>query len=146
MLKILIEDLGEGEEEQVIIRCDKLSDDLLRIIYSAKTGERVLFGYSGEEIHRLQPDDAYYFEAVDNRVFLYCFQTVYETKYKLYELEDVLSGGDFLRVSKSVVLNMGKIKSLRPAFSGRFEAVLDNGEKVIISRQYVPELKKKLGL
>ena len=39
-----------------------------------------------------------------------------------------------------------KVKSLSPAFGGRFEAVLDNGEKTIISRQYVSVLKERLGL
>ena len=53
---------------------------------------------------------------------------------------------DFFRASKSIILNLTKIKHLSPAFNGRFEALLDNDEKVIISRQFVPELKRKLGL
>ena len=46
----------------------------------------------------------------------------------------------------SGILNLDKIKSLSPAFGGRFEALLKNGEKTVISRQYVGVLKKKLGL
>ncbi len=45
-----------------------------------------------------------------------------------------------------MVLNLNKIKHLSPAFGGRFEALLENDEKVIISRQYVPGLKERLGL
>jgi DNA-binding LytR/AlgR family response regulator len=37
-----------------------------------------------------------------------------------------------------------KIDHVRPAFNGRFSATLFSGEEVIISRQYVPELKKRL--
>lgn len=44
------------------------------------------------------------------------------------------------------MLNLSKIISLNPALNGRFEAVLDNGERVIISRQYVGSLKKRLGI
>lgn len=51
-----------------------------------------------------------------------------------------------MRASKSMVLNLNKIKHLSPAFGGRFEALLENDEKVIISRQYVPVLKERLGL
>ena len=71
---------------------------------------------------------------------------VYESKQKLYELEESLANSDMLRISKSVMLNLSKIKSLSPALNGRFEAILDNGERVIISRQYVAGLKKRLGI
>ena len=65
---------------------------------------------------------------------------------KLYTLEELLTGTAFMRASMSTILNLDKVKSLSPAFGGRFEAVLDNGEKTIISRQYVPVLKERLGL
>jgi len=50
----------------------------------------------------------------------------------------------FFRCSKSVVVNLMKIEFMKPALNGRFMATLNNNEKVIISRQYVTELKKKL--
>lgn len=50
------------------------------------------------------------------------------------------------RCSKSMVLNAEKIDYILPSFSGRFEAVLENGEKVIVSRQYVADLKRLLGV
>jgi len=53
---------------------------------------------------------------------------------------------DFLRISKSTIVNLSKVKSLTPSLSGRLEAALFNGEKVIISRQYVVGLKTKFGL
>ena len=71
---------------------------------------------------------------------------VYEVKEKLYELETILPVTSFIRSSKSNILNLDKIKSISPAFGGRFEAVLINEEKTIISRQYVPVLKERLGL
>ena len=93
----------------------------------------------------LNPKEIYYFEAVDNKVFAYGEKEVYEMKAKLYELEEDFEGTDFFRASKSSIINLSQIKSLTPAFNGRFEALLYNKEKVIISRQYVSELKKKLG-
>jgi len=69
-----------------------------------------------------------------------------EVREKLYTLEGMLPVESFMRASKSAILNLNKVKSLSPAFGGRFEAVLDNGEKTIISRQYVPVLKERLGL
>lgn len=77
---------------------------------------------------------------------MYLEKEVYETKLRLYELEDTFQGTDFFRASKSCILNLAKVKGLSPAFNGRFEALMRNGEKIIISRQYVPVLKQKLGL
>ena len=94
----------------------------------------------------VEPQEIYYFETVDQKVFVYCKNEVYEIRSRIYELEEMLAGKDFFRASKSVLLNLNVIKSLSPAFNGRFEAVLKNGEHVIISRQYVSLLKEKLGL
>lgn len=52
----------------------------------------------------------------------------------------------FFRASKSTIINISKIESVSPIFYGKFEALLQNGEKIFISRQYVPVFKKKLGL
>ena len=61
-----------------------------------------------EKILQIEPGDVYYFEAVDNRVFLYSDKNVYETRMKLYELERRFAGTDFFRVSKSVILNLAR--------------------------------------
>lgn len=143
-MKILIEEPAAGEEDQIVIRCRRMSRELLALIQSLKTQKPAVVGLDGGDIHRLDPDSIYYFEAVDNKVFIYCREKVFESKYRLYEVEDMFAGGDFLRVSKSVILNLQRIAFLSPAYSGRLEAALDNGEKVIISRQYVPDLKQRL--
>ncbi|MPM59417.1 hypothetical protein SDC9_106259 [bioreactor metagenome] len=145
MLKIIIEEPQNGEEEQIIIRCREVGPELLRIISLLKAQE-ALVAYDGNEIHRIIPSGIYYIEVVENKTFLYGKEKVYESKQKLYELEESLANTEFLRVSKSVILNLSRIKSLSPALSGRFEAFLDNGEKIIISRQYMGDLKKRLGL
>lgn len=88
--------------------------------------------------------DVFYVEAVDNKVFLYTSKTVYETRQKLYELEAILKEMYFLRVSKSLCLNLMKVTAIRPALNGRFTAILQNGEEILISRKYVPDLKKAL--
>ena len=64
-----------------------------------------------------------------------------------YENEEELCRNSMLfRRSKSMILNADKIQYVRPSVSGRFEATLTNNEKVIISRQYVGELKRLLGM
>ena len=145
-MKITILDRAEGEEDEVIIRCKQMDEHILKLVYALRAGQEKLTATKGTDIVQLLPKEIYYFEAVDNKVFLYLEKDVYETKMKLYELEERFRGTDFLRVSKSVILNLSKVKSLSPAFNGRFEATMKNGEKLIISRQYVPALKEKIGL
>lgn len=144
-MKIIIEEPQEGEEEQILVKCRLMPPELLRALTLLKV-QQALVAYDGNEIFRISPTNIYYIEAVDNKTFLYCRDKVYESKQKLYELEETFANSDFLRVSKSAILNLSKIKSLSPALSGRFQASLENGERIIISRQYVSELKKKLGI
>jgi DNA-binding LytR/AlgR family response regulator len=145
-MKIVIEECKPGEEDQIIIRCRELDEHILKMISEFKMGQKKLTGIKDGIITMIEPTNVYYFEGVDNKVFLYCKQNVYETKLKLYEIEEEFKNTNFFRASKSVILNVTKIKNVSPAYNGRFEALLFNGERVVISRQYVPELKKKLGL
>ena len=83
---------------------------------------------------------------MDSKAFLYCEDKVYESKLKLYEFEDLTRASKFFRASKSTIINTTKISHVKPSMSGRFEVYLKNGECVLVSRQYVPELKKQIGL
>jgi DNA-binding LytR/AlgR family response regulator len=145
-MKIIIEEAGPEEEDQIIIRCRELDETISKLISEMKMGQKKLAGSKDGIITMIDLVNIYYFEGVDNKVFLYCKQNVYETKLKLYEIEEEYKNTNFFRASKSIILNVTKIKSISPAYSGRFEALLFNGEKIVISRQYVPELKRKLGL
>ena len=143
-MKITIETPKPGEGDEIIIRCNSLDERLLNLIYSLKTEQDKLTGYTEDKIVKLIPKEIFYFESVDNKVFAYTANGVYEIHKKLYELEDQYGNSDFMRVSKSSIVNLAKIAYIRPIFNGRFEAKLKNNEKMIISRQYVADLKKKL--
>lgn len=145
-MKITIETPGEGEEDEIIVRCASLNDRLMKLIAALRTEESPLTGYMDDKIVKLATKDIFYFEAVDNKVFAYTDKGVYEVRIKLYEIEKEYANTDFLRISKSAVVNVAKIAYIRPLINGRFEAKLKNEEKIIINRQYVIELKKKLGI
>ncbi len=146
-MKITIENVAAGCEPEIVIRCHQLDESLLQLIYALKNGAaKKLVGEADAAMHLIEPKEVFYFEAVDDKVFIYCRDKVYETRKKLYQIEEEYGDSGFLRASKSIILNLSKVKALSPAFNGRIEALLHNGEKVIISRQYVPELKHKLGI
>lgn len=145
-MKIIIEQPPLGEEDSVIIRCKNPSLELLSLAAQMKSAFETVACYKNGSIYMIEPHDIFYYEAVDSKTFLYTENEVYEIKKKLYEIEDEQSGTSFIRISKSVILNLAKIQRLSPDFNGRFEAMLINGERVIISRQYVAALKYKLNI
>ena len=145
-MKVTILDTRPNEEEEIIIKCSFLDDDMLKLINYFKQGSRRLPASRDGKMFFLEPREVFYFESVEQKVFAYCRLEVYQVKNKLYELMEELPGRDFIRASKSTILNLNKIVSLAPAFGGRYEALLENHEKVIISRQYIGTLKEKLGI
>ncbi|OAB42078.1 histidine kinase [Paenibacillus glacialis] len=145
-MKVSIEEISKEQEEEILIRCHEVDDNIHEIVNKLKSDPLIMLGYHHDIVHRIQLSDIYYFEAVDGKVFIYCKDSVYEVKQKLYELEELCKEMKYFRSSKSTVLNIAKISFIHPSISGRFEAVLDNGERIVISRQYVPVLKQMLGL
>ena len=145
-MKITILDKAPEEEDEIIIKCQNLDEDIRLLIERIKNHRQKISFQKEAKIVFAELSDILYFESVDDKVFAYTAEDVLETKLKLYQLEEDFLPQEFLRANKAVIMNLNKVESLSPAFGGRFEAVLKNGYKVIISRNYVPALKKKLGL
>ena len=145
-MKITILEKQPGEEDELILKCDCLDENLTKLINQLKVGKGKMNLYKDSKIVFVEPEQVLYFEYVDDSVFAYTKDCVYETKLKLYQLEDELPAGTFFRANKAVIVNLDKIDSLSPVFGGRFEAVLQNGYKVVISRNYLNTLKGLLGL
>ena len=143
-MKLEIRKIPESEPEIVAVRYHWITDEIQEIISFVKSRQGQLSAMRDGKRFEVPVVDLFYAESVDERLFLYTASDSYEIRMKLYELEDLLKNKSFLRVSKSMIVNLMKITSVRPALNGRFSAILKNGEEVIISRKYVPELKKIL--
>ena len=103
-----------------------------------------ILGKLNGENYVLTLDQIFYFEAVDNRVFAYCEKEIYEVNYKLQELTELLSQTYFIQTARTIVLNIKQIKKVTTLVNGRILAVLNNGEKMIITRVYAQKFKQKL--
>ena len=140
----IIEDIKEVL--QVIIKCPKTDDKVLRLkSYIELFGEK-LKAKKDEDFELVNIQDVLYFEAVDNRTFLYTADEAMEIKQRLYELEEMLSDKDFVRISKSQIVNINKIKSLKPELNRTILATMCNGERLSISRRYVQAIKNILSI
>ena len=82
-------------------------------------------------------------EAGDTILFGKCSK--YRSRKRLYELEKQL-GNQFMQISKSTLVNLSYLESIEAGFNGTLLLKLKNGCKDYVSRKYLPEFKKYLGL
>ena len=146
MFKVTITQIDKREEQEVVVRCHDINGEVVSIVEKLKNGDSIFLGIKDGKTFQINVKDIFYIESVDNKTYIYLQKDVFETKLKLYELEEKLKGTKLFRCSKSMILNIAKIRSVSPSVNSRLEASLINGEKVIISRQYVGTLKKILGM
>ncbi len=142
-MQVGIRKILNKEKEQVIIECTEITSEIKDIYSYVQTKGTELSGVT-EELYtkRFRLEDVCYFEALDEKVFAYTKEEVYEIKMRLYEVEQAYEKYHFIRCSKAVVLNLMLLDSISPALNGRFFAHMKNGEKIMISRQYAPKLKQ----
>jgi DNA-binding LytR/AlgR family response regulator len=140
-MKVRIKHISDKANECLIIECVEVTPDIESIRSYALTKGTTLTGSVNERVYQFNLSDVFYFEAVDERVFAYTKSKSYELKIRLYELENAYADKHFVRCSKSFIINLINLESISPALNGRFTAHMKNGEKIIISRQYVPEIK-----
>lgn len=103
-----------------------------------------LEGQYDNNVYIIDSQDVFYLESVDNLCFIYTDTQVLESKEKLYALETKFRQTSFVRINKSTILNMDYLKSVSPLSNYRLEAHLENGEKLIISRHYMKDVKQYL--
>ena len=143
-MEIEVITIGEDKKEYIRIGCHKVDGNIKEIVRFIESRQGSIDGKDGDSQVSIPVADIFYAESVDNRTFIYLESACYESGLRLYELEDALAGNRFVRISKSVIVNLMKAESIRPALNGRYMCRLMNGEDVIISRKYVAGVREKI--
>lgn len=143
-MEITVKKIGETEKEYIEIGCHRKDERIDEIVRFIRSREGILKGTKEDRQYSIALPDILYIEAVDEKTFIYLENDCYESGRRLYEFEDALASRNFARISKSVIVNLMEITSIKPSLNGRFSCVLTNGEQVIISRKYVPDIREKL--
>lgn len=143
-MKVIIEEDKNLEEPTIVIHCAEVDKNINHLIEVINSHYLTLTGKINNEEYLLKLNDILYFEAVDNRVFAYTSDNIYEVNYKINILNEMLVKTSFLQISRTVILNIVKIKKVSKIVNGRMMAILINQEKLIISRAYAQNLKDKL--
>ena len=144
-MKVTFTKIPQGESEHAIINAHERTPAIETAIGLLENGERIIMGVKDGESVPCPISKIYYIETVDDKCFAYTKDDCIEIRSRLYKIEKELDFR-FFRCSKSLLCNIRKIKSVKAESNARMRAVLLNGEAVLISRSYVKEMKKRLGL
>ena len=144
-MKVKIRNGLTKKEEQVVIECVEMTPEFEDIKNYCLSKGAFLTGYAKTSSRQqVCIRDILYVEAIDEKVFAYTKEQVFEIRQRLYELEAELAPYKFIRCSKSFLICLFKVESIRPALNGRYLACMTNGEEVIISRKYAKHVKETI--
>lgn len=118
---------------------DTFTKDLIKRIRQL---DSYLIGKAEGQQTRIYFPSIYYVESVDRRTYVYTESEVFQTDGTLRELEKRFENAGIVRVSKSCFININMLHDIRQLRNSHLEATLINGEKIIVSRTYLSNIKK----
>lgn len=146
-MKVRIEIDSDIDETEVVIRSSTLNDNVNKIqsfISSLETNYRQIVFYQDNKEYYISLDKILFFETNAGSLNAHTCHDIYQVRYKLYELEDILPGY-FQRVSKSTILNTNAIYSITKNLTSASIVEFENSYKTaFVSRSYYKPLKEKL--
>lgn len=128
----------------IIIEYPTLDAKTKRLIKKIESLDFVISGNSNGKVFQVPISDIYFMEAVERKTFLYTKDEVFLTDKKLYEFEEMFRETGIIRISKSCLMNMDMLYSIKPLTNSKLEATLLNGEKLIVARTYLKSIKNIL--
>jgi len=143
-MKIIINTDERYAETEIIVNCYRMSDDIEKLLAAIRMLDMRLTGRKDGRQYIMEAADIIYIESIEKHAFLYAVNGIYESSFKLYELEEKLAEHDFLRASKNSLFNINHVQSIEPDFDRRLILTMTNNNKLTVSRQYAALVKEKL--
>jgi two-component system LytT family response regulator len=100
---------------------------------------------SGGRMILLKTGDIDWVEAADNYVNLHVGKESHLLRETMNALESRLAADRFLRISRSTIVNVDRIRELQPMFHGEYAVILHDGTRLTLSRGYREKLNQLLG-
>lgn len=145
-MKVSVDISPEYKEPYAVIHTDKVTDEIQHIIDSLAASDAPITALSNEEdIIVLKPKEIYMVRVEGGDTIIYGEKNQYRSRRRLYELANQL-GKQFMQISKTTLINLSFMDCIEPGFSGTLLLKLKNGCKDYVSRKYLPEFKRYLGL
>ena len=145
-MKVSVDISPEHKETYAVIHTDRMTDEISRMIDLFSSSETPITALQNEEdIVVLKPQDIFMVRVENGDTIIYGERTSFRSRKRLYELAEQLGKG-FMQISKSTLVNLSYMDSIEPGFGGTMLLKMKNGCKDYVSRTYLKDFKKYLGL
>lgn len=145
-MKVSVDISPEYKEPYAVIYTDQMTDEIRRMIEILGANETPITALQNEEdLVVLQPKEIFMVRVENGDTVIYSEKNRYRSRKRLYELGQQL-GKQFMQISKTTLINLSYMDCIEPGFSGTLLLKLKNGSKDYVSRKYLPDFKKYLGL
>lgn len=142
-MKFTMNRITRGEDE-VILNYLEMNAEVERIANFLRGEQTKLIGWIDKVQTVIEPKNILYIESVDGRTYAYTKEDVVKLDFTLQQMERILCDINFFRCSKSMILNIDEVNSLRSLPSNRIDAEMRNGEHIMISRTYASDFRRRL--
>lgn len=144
-MKVSVELSKEHRPPYAVIYTDAVTDEIQKVIDILGASESPLFAQHEDRIELIKPDEVYMIRVEGGDTVIYTEKEKYYSRKRLYETYEQLGAG-FMQISKQTIVKMSCVRSVEAGFNGTLLLKLTNGQSDYVSRKYLPEFKKYLGL
>lgn len=143
-MKLMLQHKKELLETEIEIKYPNMTERITKMIQHIRQYDFMLEGFKEDKVYQIPLEQVCYIETIDRKIFIYSDRNVYETRKTIQVIESELEGTTIVRISKSQLLNITAINSVKPYPNHRIMVELINGEHILVSRKYITVLKEKI--
>ena len=141
LIKTKEKDLKENYLE---LHYDTVDEETTAVLERLRDTLRYIEGTYEDKKVTIALTDIFYIETVDRKTFAYTKDMCVEIKEALRDILEEYSKIGFVRISKSAIVNIYKIKKLQGDINMRVIIFLKNDEKLVMNRSYKNEFYERL--
>lgn len=146
-MKIEIKLEENTPERKVIIVTDAVDGEIQELMKRiSQERPQVLAGFSGDQVALLEQQEILRIYASGGKVLAVTDVGEFTLRLRLYELEERLDKGSFVRISHSEIVNLRRVKNFDLSYAGTIRVTLSNGDTAFVSRRYISKIKQVLGI
>lgn len=146
-MQVEIKIAPDCKEPKVIVVTDRMTDEVNAIIQKLSEEQpKMIAGFRDDAVVVLEPSDIVRIFAATGKVYAETTHGDYLLRLRLYEVEQRLDRGSFVRISNSDIVNLKKVKGFDLSFAGTICVTLSNGTVTYVSRRFVAKIKQLLGI
>ena len=126
----------------VIVEYPEYDQTVERLVNKIKNLSISFTGKADGKTFSIDISDIYYIENVERKIFLYSKKDIYRFDGNMTDIDQAIVDTDLVRISRTCFMNVSHLREIMQMKNSHLEAVLDNGEKLIVSRKYLKDIKK----